>query len=238
MPNKVIGIYNELDEDEKLIKETPHLVEIREERGLKFIGIKVSNETPDTSFARIYLTNKRLLFLTFFVGKISELKSGKGDIAGISADWSEIPLSQINKVETAKLGFFSLLFGTDKKDLGELNIYYTGGSKLTMILSQRDMWRALLEENCPNLTHKVVGKALGAITVELTKDTRITCPTCGTKYDKNFVKLLACNNCGREVCREARVKTGFLKSEWKRTECFNNKKFMCKACAAKSKRKK
>jgi len=238
MAEKIVGIYKELDENEKLLKSTPHLVEVHEIRGASLLGFKIGKKTMDTSFARVYLTNKNLFFLTFFVGELSELKSGKSDIQGITGDWMQIPLSQINKIEGgSKFGVFDVLSAVrkgklpDKEDRGELSISYGKNSKITMILSQRDLWKALMEENSPNLSYKIMRETIaGALAKEYVK-----CETCGTKYEVNSVKMVKCRECGIEVCREAKIKKGLLRKVWKKTNCFDDKTFLCKSCLTKSK---
>ena len=233
---KLIGFYKELDDDEKLLKESPNLVEMYEKRGLSFLGIfrpKAFRSDPDTSFAKLFLTNKNLIFLTLFVGNLKELKSGKGDVSGIVTEWSFIPLSQITKLEAPKAGFFDVLFKkSDEKDRGQLIIHY-GKSELSIVLAQRDMWKAVIEEYSHNLAHKV-NERKAAEYEEGKSKAKFVCPICGTTYKKDGIKIVVCPHCGREICREK--KGGSLFSpKWEITGCFIDEKFICRHCSTKKK---
>ena len=222
--NNIIGFYKELDADEKIIKESPHLVEIYEKRGLSFFGIKLKEfkKDPDVSFAKLFLTNKKLIFLTLFVGDLKELKSGKGDLAGIVTEWSFIPLSKINKIDAPKAKFFDLLFNQVDEDKGQLILHY-GKSELHIVLAQRDMWGALIDE------YAKIEEREENINIAEEAQFNFSCPLCGTNYDRNGVKIVVCSNCSRKVCREK--KTGiFFNPKWELTRCFSDEYVVCKHC--------
>ena len=124
---KIIGLYKELEEDELPLQESADICEIYSKSGMGFWSWLIG-EKPDTSFAKLYLTNKRIYFLSLFTGKLQELKSDKADIQGLSVNWVEIPLDTIVSVETpAKMSFGGTLAGLllkrDKEKRGELVLH-------------------------------------------------------------------------------------------------------------------
>ncbi|MBI2579953.1 MAG: hypothetical protein HYW27_03560 [Candidatus Aenigmarchaeota archaeon] len=248
---KAIGIYRELDEDERLSQESSDICELYSKTGMGFWSW-YKGEKPEVSFARIFLTNKRLVFLSLFTGKLNELKSGKGDVSALINNWMEIPLETIIKVETPpKFTFSSVLAervfkreGGGKKQemivhmkpvsrqknvkIGPINLESGKSSTLSIIVENRDLWANSIETMAFN--HR---KSLGIGNEEPTEEGKIKCDICGTLYEENKVKSIKCEKCKKNVCREKRGVMG-----WKETGCFDKGEFLCISCVAKSKRKK
>jgi hypothetical protein len=246
-----LGIYKELDNDEKLIQESSDICEVHSKSGISFVGWLLK-EKPDTSFAKVYLTNTRLLFLSFYTGKLAELKEGKSNVTGLAINWVEVPLDAIVKIETpAKLGFTDFLSSMwtkkeSKDKRAELVLYLKSirqqkkqrglwrelillpdekEKKMSIVIDNRDSWAISID----NASHKY--KKSTKTGPQVDDSYRVACEICGSHYNEDDVKMVKCDNCGRWVCREK--KEGLIRKEWINTGCFDKKTFLCKACKVK-----
>jgi len=118
---KIIGVYKELEPDEKLIFEskviTP-IVFIKEAEVKKIIG-KERKEVPIAFAAtNIYLTNKRLAFLILYQLEAKTLvESGGLRLSGVAGTWFDIPISAIIDTDIRPVFLKSLEKEVDMKRL-------------------------------------------------------------------------------------------------------------------------
>jgi len=240
---KVIGLYRELEEDERFLQESADICEIYSKSGMGFWSW-LKGEKPDTSFSKLFLTNKRMLFLSLFTGKLQDLKSGKANIQGLSANWVEIPLDTIISVETPpKISFNSvlsgLLFKREQEKRGELVLHLQSKHKqaqgwvsellpkqtFSIIVENRDMWATNIE-NAIHHHKKSVGTG-----PRIDDSYRQICDICGAHYDQNTARFGQCKECGRWACRE--TQKGVIFKEWVPTNCYDDDLGVCRQCRQK-----
>lgn len=129
-----LGLYKKLSSDEELITEGREIVTVdfAKEVHKKSFGIlkRTQTELTGRGFAKIYLTNKRLLFLNLYLmhgeklskkgisGSISESHTNKKidlSISGFSGTWFELPIDSIEDTQLVS---------------DTIEIYYKTSSKL------------------------------------------------------------------------------------------------------------
>ncbi|MDO8428714.1 MAG: hypothetical protein Q7S92_05875 [Candidatus Diapherotrites archaeon] len=242
----VVGLFQELEDDEKLLQESSDICQLYSKTGMGFWSW-VGREKPDTSFAKVYLTNKHLIFLSLFTGNLQELKSGKGEITGLAVNWIKLPLNTITKLETpAKIGFGDVLasaFGQKEDKKAEMVIHVKSISRqvqskgltgalfgpeaqiFSVIIDKRDAWAATIENAIHG--HKKATKTGPSVDDSF----RVICDCCGTHYNEDDVKMVQCLSCSKYVCKEK--KEGSVFKKWVESNCFNTEKFVCIACSKK-----
>ncbi|HUV02502.1 MAG TPA: hypothetical protein VMW67_03505 [Desulfobacteria bacterium] len=113
-----LGLYKKLRSDEELITEGREIVTVdfAKEIHKKSLGILKRTQIGLTGrgFAKIYLTNKRLLFLNLYLLRGEELSKKRSDlsileelpkskidfsISGVSGTWFELPIDGIEDIQ-------------------------------------------------------------------------------------------------------------------------------------------
>jgi hypothetical protein len=101
--SKVIGIYKELDDDEKLSFEGRTIlptVFIKEVEIKKLIGRETKEVPISYAMTKTYFTNKRLVFLILYQIETRLLtEGGAPSLSGVTGSWFEMPLNAIIEVE-------------------------------------------------------------------------------------------------------------------------------------------
>jgi len=101
--NKIAGLYKELESDENIIfegKTTCPTVFIKEAEIKKLIGRERKEVPISIAVSKVYLTNKRLLFLILFQLETKVLTDkGAPRFSGITGSWFEMPISAIQEVD-------------------------------------------------------------------------------------------------------------------------------------------
>lgn len=123
---KIIGVFKELDENEKLIFEskvvTPTIF-VKEAEVKKLIGRERREIPISFSATNLYLTNKRLSFLILYqleARTISE--SGAPKLSGVAGTWFEIPVSAISSADIRPVFLKSFEKEVDMKRLVEWGV--------------------------------------------------------------------------------------------------------------------
>ncbi len=246
---KIIGIYKELREGEEVLSETPD-----------FVKVDSANNPFGTDFfdAKLYLTNRRLIFLIATTLDIEKAKAkklvateessagekifsfldkinkgeDKADSSVIVSSWMEIPLGSIRNIDTPS-GFFSqkknqLILEFSAENKGLLGLFKET-PKVALHLDNRDMWKTVIHNAMQE--HKTEQKS--ALGIKVDDRGRNICALCGTKYAPDEAKIVQCGSCNRHVCREKK-QGGLFSKNWVKTECWAHSDFMCAACAKKA----
>lgn len=121
----MLGIYKELKGGEELISEGKEIIPLTFAREVhkKILGLlsRTEEELTGRAYAKVYLTNQRLLFLNLYVmqaeqlpKKEAELKKAKLSISGFAGEWFELPISAIGDTQLTKRGV-ELYYKTSSK---------------------------------------------------------------------------------------------------------------------------
>lgn len=116
---KTIGIFKDLEEDEKLEIENPSVSVVNFEKGSFF-------KKYDTCVGKIYLTDKRIILLKLILLDARNMKVDSIEQFGSAlGQWFEVPFEYITSISTPKQGFWRGVF---KRLVGEkkegLEIHY------------------------------------------------------------------------------------------------------------------
>ncbi len=229
------------EDGESVLSETPDYVSV--EGGSYAFG-------TDEFYSKIFLTNKRLLFLiatqvdlkkvnnevknTGFFGLLEKASYGKEkkDAKIMINTWMEVPLNAIRKIDTPSSLLNSnksqlvIEFDTENKK-GVLGLFKKN-PRIVCHLDNRDIWKANIVRTLQDHRVKVAKSVEGSGYDEIG---RRVCGICGTHYHSNEVKIVQCQGCNRFVCKE-RLE-GTLSKKWVKTDCFDDDNFLCKACSKK-----
>jgi len=99
---KIIGIYKELEPNEKIIYQgstQTEVIFVKEAEIKKMIGGERKEVPISLSKSFIYLTNQRLVFLKLFEISATELGEETNQLAGASGTFYEVPISAVTAVD-------------------------------------------------------------------------------------------------------------------------------------------
>ncbi|GEM_PF-5825553 len=244
----LIGFFKELDGGEKVKAETPNFT---------YVFGKDSSLLGSDMVAKVFLTDKRLLFLTF-----TEFSDGVP-----LNDWQKYALSfkeesKAGNKFTKLMENFSNSVGNAQKSFVELMTsgkvtkhismvwfelpldgmerIYASAKKLTIVYEKHKKSWIDIFRGKPEVSFLVETPDIWRIHLEAfvkgnqqkengknTKKNSI-CPRCGTKYEEVTVKFVECPECSEFVCREKKL--GFIKKSWESTGCFDDEKYLCIKC--------
>ncbi len=138
MAEKHLGIFKRLGDSEELLTEGKDIATIhfiKEIHKKTFIFKSVDSDTTGKAYAKVFLTDKRLLFLNLYLVTQEELGSEETlSKTGFSGTWFELPIEAINDIQLEE---------------DRLEIYYNITSKMRDAVGG---WAAL-------------GRALGVTTI-------------------------------------------------------------------------
>ena len=242
--NKLIGFHKELETDEDIKIETPNFT---------YVYGKNSSLLGSDMVAKIYLTNKKLLFLTFteFSDKVPLNNWQKEALAFRGSKKATNALTQFmenfsNNIGNAQKSFVELLTqGKVTKHVsliwfelpleGMDRVQASGKEVVIKYEKHKKNWVDIFRGK-PEVSFLVETPDVWRIHLEgfmkKQKGNDLNCPRCGTNYQSGTVKFVDCSGCGEKVCREREVKSMFRKS-WETTNCFDDDEYSCRKCLKK-----
>ncbi len=245
---KIIGIYKELRSDEDIISET-----------LDFVRVEAESSPFGTDFfnAKVYLTNRRILFL---VATNVDLKKAKKELEQIAENdslfrkslkhltnisigeqkvdstalistWMEVPINAIRELDTPS-GFFAknknqLIVEFDVEKKKGILNLFSKKPTIVIHLDNRDLWKTSILNA---MKERKFGQKISD-GYRIDGEGRIICSLCGTHYEELKAKIVQCSECKKFICREKQE--GMFSKKWIKTDCFDNKKMLCIVCSRK-----